>query len=103
MRRKQFTPQETWENQYKTLNDIQKVEMPQDSLKTMRPPKSPSINNHLLPCQMPIKQSMTIRKELSVENLCKNKSKSKINKPKNGQSHLELQLDLIRKIQSKRK
>lgn len=56
MRRKQFHNTENPENVYKTLNDIRTPEQLHENMKSMRPPKSPSLNNYMLPCQMPEKE-----------------------------------------------
>jgi hypothetical protein len=96
------------------------------SLKMMKPPKSPSLDSYTLPCQMPVKNK-TLMKEKSMEifqngskkSLNRNSSKTrkiimqksssskdiiytKIAQGKSSQSTIELQLDLLRKIQNRK-
>lgn len=96
------------------------------NLKMMKPPKSPSLNSYALPCQMPLKNK-TIMKEKPIEilqngskkSLNRNSSKTgkivmqkslssknivyaKIAQGKNSQSTLEMQLDLLQKIQNRK-
>lgn len=79
------------------INDESKL------LKTVRPPKSPSVHNYLLPCQMK-KKGKILKKEKLIHNfhfnlqktLTKNSSKGAL--VAKSQSGLEMQLDLLKKI-----
>ena len=75
-------------------------------MKTMRPPKSPTINNYVLPCQIPVKG--VISKEISFGNLPLSVSRSlnrnnSSSSTRKSQSTLEMQLDLLKKIQIRKK
>jgi hypothetical protein len=81
------------------------------NIKMMRPPKSPSLHHYAMPCQMPRQmpqKSKTIKKEKLIENLhsetqkSQNRSNSKTGKSRISQTTLEMQLDLLRKIKSRK-
>jgi len=77
------------------------------NMKTMRPPKSPLVHNYLLPCQMP-KKRKGFRKEKLGENISLginkslNRNQLRSSLTRNSQSSLEMQLDLLKKIQKRK-